>query len=155
MTSSPEAGSPEKGSGVPEGRYGTRRTGRGGRWPAWLATALVLVLGIALSALAYRNLGSAPIDGKASRFDIRDEDSVHITLEVRRDDPSRPAECVVRSRGVSGKEAGRKEVYIPPGETTTYRETVLTTSEAPVTGEVFGCSYDVPNYLRDRTRPSG
>ncbi|SDP18754.1 protein of unknown function [Actinopolyspora xinjiangensis] len=155
MTSSPEGGSPGRGSGIPEGRYGARGSGRGGRWPAWPAIALVIVLGVALSVLAYRNFGSAPIEGKASRFDIRGENSVHITLEVRRDEPARPAECVVRSRGVSGKEAGRKEVYIPPGETTTYRETVLTTSESPVTGEVFGCSYDVPNYLRDRTRPSG
>ncbi|MGJ7907586.1 DUF4307 domain-containing protein [Actinopolyspora sp. H202] len=155
MTSSSEPGSPGTGRGVPEGRYGKRGSGSDRRWPVWLGGALVLALGIVLAVAAYRNFGTAPIDGEASQFDPRDDNTVHITLEVRRDDPSRPAECVVRSRGISGKEAGRKEVYLPPGETTTYVETILKTSEQPVTGEVFGCSYDVPNYLREGARPSG
>ncbi|WP_017976539.1 DUF4307 domain-containing protein [Actinopolyspora halophila] len=141
-------------SGPPEGRYGPPRKGRNRRWPAWALGTLVLLAGIGISVAAYSNFGSAPIEGKAATFDVRDE-SVRITLEVRRDDPTRSAECVIRARGRSGKEVGRGEVRIPPGQPTAYHRTVLTTSAPPVTGEVFGCSYDVPRYLDPEERPSG
>ncbi|WP_211212895.1 DUF4307 domain-containing protein [Actinopolyspora mortivallis] len=145
--------SPETIRRAPEGRYGSRG-GAQRRWPVRLSAGLVLLAGVLVAVIAYRNLGSAPIQGKASSFEVG-QDSVRITLEVRRDDPAKAAECVVRARARSGREVGRGEVYIPPGQPTTYHRTELTTSAPPVTGEVFGCSYEIPSYLESRGRPSG
>jgi len=49
-----------------------------------------------------------------------------------------------------GDEAGRREVLVRPGGDTVRATTVLKTSKPPVTGEVFGCSYQVPAYLSMR-----
>lgn len=142
-------------AGPPPGRYGSRERNGPGRRTRWLLFAVTLVIMLALSMVAYNNLGSPPIEGKAAAFDLLDDESVRIRLEVRRDNPDQAAVCVVRARGLSGREVGRKEVFVPAGESTTYQSTVLTASAKPVTGEVFGCSHEVPSYLPDSTRPSG
>ena len=140
---------------VPEGRYGSRarRPDRPRvRWALGALTALVL---IGASVLAYTNLGSPPIQGEQAAFQVLDDSSVQVTAEVQRDDPRRPAECVIRALGVSGAETGRKEIYIPPADDTVRQETVVRTSERPMTGEVYGCTYNVPEYLSTLRRPTG
>ncbi len=138
---------------LPEGRYGPRRDRR---WlPAWAVSwvqpvllVLVVAAGLVVAVVGYRNLGTAPIEGAATAFEVLDDHSVRVTFEVVRDQPSRPAVCIVRARSVDGDETGRKEVYVPPGGRSELASTVLRTSRRPVTGEVFGCSYQVPVYLR-------
>lgn len=109
----------------------------------------------AVSIIGYNNLGNPSIEGKQTAFDVRDDHSVHITLEVQRDDSQRLAECVVRARDVDGAEVGRKEVLITPAEGTSDHATVLRTSARATIGEVYGCTYNVPEYLSTATRPSG
>jgi Domain of unknown function (DUF4307) len=70
---------------------------------------------------------------------------------VVRQEPQRPAVCIVRARSQDGDETGRKEVYVPPGGDSVLASTLLRTSRRPVTGEVYGCSYDVPPYLAPRS----
>ncbi|MER7081098.1 protein of unknown function [Saccharopolyspora kobensis] len=141
---------------IPQDRYGSRakkarlRPGR-----RWLLFAVVLAALVGVSVVAYQNFGTAPIEGKQVAFEIVGEDSVRIVVEVQRDDPQRPAACVVRSRAKSGEEIGRKEVLIQPADGVTRQETVLRTSPGPATGEVYGCTYNVPEYLSTHTRPTG
>ncbi len=138
---------------LPEGRYGPRRDGR---WlPGWAANwatpvllALVVAAGLVVAVVGYRNLGPAPIEGAETAFEVLDDHAVRVTFEVVRNEPSRPGVCIVRARSVDGDETGRKEVYVPPGDRSELASTVLRTSRRPVTGEVFGCSYQVPVYLR-------
>ena len=125
---------------------------RWARWPLIVVGALVL-LGVTL--LAYRNFGSPPIQGEQVSFRLVDHRSVHITLQVQRDDSSKPAACVVRARAKSGAEVGRKEVLVPPSQDTIRVNTLLTTSEPPGTGEVYGCTYRVPEYLSTDKGPTG
>lgn len=135
---------------LPEGRYGSRATRSLPKWLRWsLPVAGVLVGGV-VALVAYQNLGTMPIEAKQTAFDILDSGSVEVTFEVVRDDPSRPAVCVIRARSDDGDESGRREVYIPPGKTSVLEKTVLRTSKPPTTGEVFGCSYQVPEYLSTR-----
>ncbi|KAA5837039.1 DUF4307 domain-containing protein [Saccharopolyspora hirsuta] len=141
---------------IPQDRYGSRAKAtrpRPGR--RWLLYAVVLVALVGVSIIGYRNLGSAPIEGKQVAFEIIDDSSVRIVVEVERDEPQRPAVCVVRSRAKSGEEIGRKEVLIQPADGVTRQETVLRTSPQPATGEVYGCTYNVPEYLSTHTRPTG
>lgn len=147
---------------LPEGRYGPRRDGR--RLPGWAANwappvllALVVAAGLVVAVVGYRNLGPAPIEGTETAFEVLDDHAVRVTFQVVRNEPSRPGVCIVRARSVDGDETGRKEVYVSPGDRSELASTVLRTSRRPVTGEVFGCSYQVPVYLRPeqvRQRPA-
>ncbi|SFP37731.1 protein of unknown function [Amycolatopsis arida] len=132
----------------PEGRYGStrrpgRRTARG--WRVWVLALVALAVGSTVAYVGYRNLGSAPIEAQRVAFAERPGNAMEITLQVTRDDPSRPGVCIVRVRDLSGAESGRREVLVPPGETTI--TTVIASIARPVTADVFGCSYDVPEYL--------
>ena len=111
------------------------------------AAALVAVVG-------YRNLGSPPIEGRQTAFRVVDEGRVEVTFQVVREQPERAAVCIVRARSRDGDETGRKEVYVPAGARSVTASTVIQASRRPVTGEVFGCSYDVPAYLEPVTTPS-
>lgn len=143
------------GARLPEDRYGSYARRRARPWVRWLlasATAVALALG---TFVAYNNLGSQPITADQAAFRVLDDRSVLITIEVRRDEPQRPAACVVRARGGSGVEVGRGEVFIPPADGTKRYDSTLYTSERATTGEVYGCTYDVPEYLSSATRPTG
>lgn len=140
-------GQPVAGQQVPEGRYGSRGRARSRPWLRRSLFGLAVLLFLAAAVIGYQNIGSQPIEGKQSAFAVLDDRSVRITTEVRRDEPERPAECVVRARSEDGEEVGRKEVLIPPGENATHRDTVLRTTSKATIGEVYGCSYRVPEYL--------
>ncbi|MBB5153487.1 DUF4307 domain-containing protein [Saccharopolyspora phatthalungensis] len=140
---------------IPQDRYGSRARTRPRPVLRWLLTGIVLVALVGVAIVGYRNLGSAPIQGKQVAFDVLDDHSVRIVLEVQRDDPRRPADCVVRARAESGEEVGRKEVLIRPADGTATQDTVLRTSTRATIGEVYGCTYNVPEYLSTHPRPTG
>ncbi|WP_235022300.1 DUF4307 domain-containing protein [Amycolatopsis alkalitolerans] len=131
---------------LPEGRYGT-----GGRPPArWrrrLFAAVALVAGGIVAWVAYVNLGPAPISAERVSFAAQPGNAMSVTINVTRDDPSKPGVCIVRLRDNSGAESGRKEVYIPAGDNHSRQTTVVQSIDRPVTADVFGCSYEVPTYL--------
>ncbi|MCI2421597.1 DUF4307 domain-containing protein [Saccharopolyspora sp. K220] len=140
---------------IPQDRYGSRGRTRPRPGLRWLLTGLVLIVMVGVAYVGYQNLGSAPIQGKQVAFDVLDDQSVRIVLEVQRDEPQRPADCVVRARAESGEEVGRKEVLIQPASGTARQDTVLRTSARATIGEVYGCTYNVPEYLSTHTRPTG
>lgn len=142
------------GRALPEGRYGAR-----GRPPRrrtyWLVGAAALVVGGAVTYLAYTNLGSAAIETERTGFVNLPDNAMRMSFTVTRDHPDQAAVCIVRVRGRDGSESGRKEVLIPPGGSPTAVETIIRSTVEPVTADVFGCSYQVPEYLSTGTRPSG
>lgn len=141
---------------LPPERYGSRaRAARSRPALRWSLIAVVLVALVGVATLGYLNLGSTPIQGEQAAFRILDDHTVEVTVEVQRDDPSKPADCVVRARAESGREVGRREVLIHPGDDVVRQDTQLRTSERAVVGEVYGCTYSVPEYLSTRTRPTG
>ncbi len=109
---------------------------------------MALLVGLTVAVVGYRNLANPPIDSQRLSFTLRDKSSVEIRFAVTRRDPSRPGVCVVRARSLDGDETGRKEVYVPPAEDRVVLRTVVRTSRPPVTGDVYGCSMQVPAYLR-------
>ncbi|SFB59836.1 protein of unknown function [Amycolatopsis marina] len=129
---------------VPEGRYGrARRPAK--RWQVWVLALVAVLAGSAAAYVAYLNLGAAPIEAQRIGFDELPDNAMEITLDVRRDDPQRPGMCIVRVRALDGTESGRREVFIPPGETVV--TAAIQSVGRPVTADVFGCTYDVPSYL--------
>lgn len=129
----------------PQGRYG-RTPSRARRMRLrWAAVALALLASVAIAYVAYRNLGTAPIESQRVAFTQKPGNAMEVTLDVRRDDPASPAVCVVRVRDISGAETGRREVLVTPGEGRI--TTLVQSTQAPVTADVVGCTYNVPQYL--------
>lgn len=132
---------------LPEGRYGQRAAGSHHRWAVRIGLLVAILIGLATAVIGYRNLGSTPIKGEAVSFALQQGNAVQLRLSVIRDDPSRPAVCIVRARSRDGEETGRREVYVPPAPGPLILSTVVHTSRPPVTADVYGCSLQVPAYL--------
>jgi hypothetical protein len=111
---------------------------------------IAVLVGSVIAWVGYRNLGTKPVEAKQTAFQVLGDSSVEITFEVVRQTPEQAVVCIVRARSEDGDESGRREVLVPAGAGTVYETTVLKTSKVPVTGEVFGCSYQVPEYLSTR-----
>lgn len=127
-------------------RYGTKPRKRS-RWTRVAVVVAVLAAGLIVAFVAYRNLGGGPIDAEQKTFNPVSDSSVQMTFTVTRDAPDRAVDCIVRSRDQSGLESGRREVYVPPGGDSRTVTTTFSTVDKAVTGEIYGCSYQVPAYL--------
>lgn len=129
---------------LPEGRYGKPRKA-GSRWRKWAFTALALVAGVAVAWIGYVNLGDGPISAERVTFEELPGDAMTISINVKRDEPGKPGVCIVRTRDLTGAESGRKEVYVPANDSRV--DTVVKSIGRPVTADVYGCSYNIPDYL--------
>ena len=132
---------------LPVGRYGSRTQRRRPRWVYWALLAAFIVAGLVVAAVAYVNLGDGPITTEPATYRIVDDRTVEFGFTVTRDDPGKPADCIVRTRAKDGDEAGVREVYVPAGGAQRRVDTVVHTSKRATIVEVYGCSYQVPAYL--------
>jgi hypothetical protein len=133
----------------PDARYGRQRLSRGKRrWIAIGLGVLVLAAGVAIAMIASTRLGTGKVKGELGGYHLVDDETVQVTITVTREDPSRPAVCIVRARSIDGSETGRREVLVVPSTRKTVQvTTVVKTSKPPVAGDVYGCGSDVPSYL--------
>lgn len=142
---------------LPEGRYGRRPSRPAPRWVQPLLLGLVVLAGVGVAVLGYRNLAAQPIEGQRLGFTLHDGPepghAVTLRFEVARDDPGRPGVCIVRARSIDGSETGRREVYVPAAQDRIALTTVIRTSSPPVTAEVYACSLRVPAYLQPQQPP--
>jgi hypothetical protein len=132
----------------PVGRYGSREKRRGPRWVYWALLSVFVVAGLVVAYVAYVNLGDGPISTEAASYTVVDDHSIKFSFTVTRDDPAKAADCIVRARSADGDEAGAREVLVPAGGAQRAVDTVVHTSKRAVIAEVYGCSYQVPSYLR-------
>ena len=110
--------------------------------------ALALAAGVAVALFAYQRLGNSDVAGSLAGYRLVDDETVAVTISVRRSDPSRPAVCIVRSRSKDGSEVGRRELLIPPSKQASVQvTTTVKSSRPPVMGDVYGCGLNVPAYL--------
>jgi hypothetical protein len=133
----------------PAARYGRQRLPRRGRrWIVLVLTVLVVVAGVAMALTAYHRLGGDELEGMLAAYRLLDGETVEVTISVTRADPSRPAVCIVRARSKDGEETGRREVLVPPSTQGSVQvTTTVKSSRPPVVGDVYGCGFDVPEYL--------
>jgi hypothetical protein len=134
----------------PAARYGRQRLARNSRRRLVAVLFVVIVAaGVALAFVGYQRLGTAEVKGELGGYKLLGADTVEITISVTREDPSRPAVCIVRARSVDGAEIGRREVLVPPSiADTVVVSTIVKATRQPVVGDVYGCGTDVPAYLR-------
>ena len=133
----------------PPARYGRQPTSRRPRW--WIIaglTVFILAAGVAVAVAGYQRLGRSDVKGTLAAYELVDDETVQVTITVSREDPSRPAVCIVRGRSKDGSETGRREVLVPPATDKSVQVTTFVkTARPPVMGDVYGCGLDVPGYL--------
>lgn len=133
----------------PTDRYPDARRMRRPRSAVIAVTLAAVVLGLAIAYVGYRQFGPQELEGEQVTYNLVDESTLEITMAVTRKDPSRAAVCIVRARSADGTETGRREVYVAPSTSGTVQiDTIVKTTARPAVGEVYGCSFDVPSYLR-------
>jgi hypothetical protein len=133
----------------PDNRYGRQHSSR------WLRRSIVVVLAalvvataVTIAIVGYQRLGRHDVEGTMAGYRLIDDETVSVTLTVRRSDPSRPAVCIVRARSKDGSEAGRRELLIAPSDRASVQvTTIVKASRPPVMGDVYGCGLNVPSYL--------
>jgi hypothetical protein len=133
----------------PTARYGQQRLSRRSRRRILVILSVVIVAaGVALAYAGYQRLGTGEVKGELGGYELVDGQTVRVTISVTREDPSRPAVCIVRARSLDGAESGRREILVPPSSQATVQVTaIVKSSRPPVVGDVYGCGLDVPAYL--------
>lgn len=132
----------------PAGRY-PGRSRRPSRTLAIVIGALVVLAGLGVAYLGYQEFGPKELEGSIVSYEIVDDTTMTMRFTVTREDPSRPVDCIVRVRARGGNEVGRREVYVEPSHAGTVEvNTTIRSSAPPAVGDVYGCSFDVPKYLK-------
>ena len=134
----------------PTDRYPDARRMRRPRRSAVIAVTLTaVVLGLAIAYVGYRQFGPQELEAEQVTYNLVDESTLEFTMAVTRKYPSRAAVCIVRARSADAGEVGRREVYVAPSKSPIVQiDTIIETTARPAVGEVYGCSFDVPSYLR-------
>lgn len=129
-------------------RYGTTpRPTR--RWIPFALGAVVLAAGLGIAYVGFQKYGPEDIDAEQLGYTVVDDSTISVHLKVTRKDPQQPVVCFVRAMARDGSELGRREVLIEPsGSGTIELTTTVRASDRPVSSSIYGCSDDVPKYLR-------
>jgi hypothetical protein len=134
---------------VPQERYGRAPMPEATRRRVVMGLgALVTAALIGGAAAAYQRFEGNDVEGTMGAYEVLDDQTVAVTISVRRKDPSKPAVCIVRARSQDGAETGRREVLVEPGEAKTIQLTAVVKSYSrPFVGDIYGCGTAVPPYL--------
>ncbi|RJO75838.1 DUF4307 domain-containing protein [Nocardia panacis] len=129
-------------------RYGARPPRRR-RWIPLALGAVVILAGLGVAFVGFRSYGPSDIDSESLGYTVDDDSTTSIRMKVTRKDPHRPVVCIVRAMTRDGSEVGRREVLIEPSDSGTVEvNTIIKSSARPAAGHVYGCSDQVPDYLR-------
>lgn len=139
----------------PAGRYGSPKPRSRRKAWYWGLLAAFVVAGVIVAYLGYQNLGATPIDPEVTSYQVVSDQVVKLGFTVDRNHPDQAADCIVYALAADGSEVARREVYVPPSETTIQLSTELRTDKRATTVEFYGCSYQVPTYLTKSMPPSG
>ncbi len=133
----------------PTDRYGSPRSRTSSRVLVFLLGTAVVLAGIGVAYLGYERFGPKELEGEQISYDVVDDSTVNMAFAVTRKDPSRAVVCIIRARSKDGSETGRREVYVAPSSSGTVQvESTIRTSQPPAIADVYGCSFEVPGYLK-------
>lgn len=129
-------------------RYGTKPPVR----RLWLIAVLgigVVVAGFAAAYLGFQKYGPKAIETEQLGYVVVDDTTLDVRIKVTRDDPQQAVVCFVRAMDRDGAEVGRREILVPGSDSTSVQvSTTVRSSARASAGDIYGCSDQVPGYLR-------
>lgn len=79
----------------------------------------------------------------------KEDEQFIFTLDVTRENPELDSYCIIYALNYDVAEVGRRDVIVPAGGPQTVRMDVpIATRELAVAGDVYGCSTEIPSYLK-------
>ncbi|MBO0855451.1 MAG: DUF4307 domain-containing protein [Nocardia sp.] len=109
----------------------------------------VVIAGLIVAYVGYRQFGSKDIDPNQLGYTVVDDSTVSVHFTLTRKHPDRPVVCLVRGMDADGGEIGRRELLIPgSGNGTVELTTTVRTTERPANGNIYGCGDRIPAYLK-------
>lgn len=135
------------GSGSVGDRYGRTPTRR--RWMLPVLSVGVIVLGLVIAFIGYKQFGPKDIDPEQLGYTVVNDSTIEAHFKVTRTHPEKAAFCFVRAMDTDGNEVGRREVLIAPSTSGTVElKTIVRSVARPAATDVYGCGGAVPAYLR-------
>ncbi|MFC9432665.1 DUF4307 domain-containing protein [Nocardia sp. NPDC057030] len=132
----------------PTDRYGTKPPVPRRRLPLVLGIVVVL-LGCGVAFIGYQKYGPKDLESEQLGYTVVDDSTMTVRIKVTRKDPAQPAVCFVRAMARDSVEVGRREVLIEPSTSGTIEQTTtVKTSARAASSSIYGCSGQVPSYLR-------
>ena len=106
-----------------------------------LVSVLGGLVGLAFAVGLFLNVGpDTSASTQVRGYVVQSDTAVEVQWEVARE-PGSQVYCVLRARGESGLEVGRREVDVAPSsQRSTVERAVVPTTERAVTGELVGCT---------------
>ena len=109
---------------------------------------LTVLLGVGAAFLGYQRFERSPVEGKGGAYEVLDDHTLALTINVTRRDPSVPVVCIVRAKTIDGDETGRREILVGPStERSVLVSTTVKSYKRSFAGDVYGCGTTVPSYL--------
>lgn len=145
----PDASSPAAAAAARHAeRYGTKPPVRR-VWVLVLLAVGVVVAGFAVAYLGFQKYGPKPIQTEQLGYVVVDDATLDVRIKVTRDDPGQAVVCFVRAMDRDAAEVGRREILVPGSDSTSVVvNTTVKTSARASAGDIYGCSDQVPGYLR-------
>ncbi|WP_018023537.1 DUF4307 domain-containing protein [Corynebacterium ulceribovis] len=116
----------------------------------WIVVGLVVMLALT-GIYMYVQMGrtvSADVKMTAAGWDVVSDDEIVAIVDVTRDDPAKPAYCVVYALNYEVAEVGRRSFLVQPDDVGGIRlEVSIPTRERAVTISEYGCSSELPSYM--------
>lgn len=147
-TADAATGATGAGSDRVSNRYGTGPA-RNRRWVPIALGIVVVILGLIVAYVGYRQYGPKDIEPDQLGYDVVDDSTLTVHFKLTRKNPEQPVVCLVRGMDTEGSEIGRREVLIPGSDSGTVElTTTVRTTARPANGNIYGCSDQVPAYLK-------
>jgi hypothetical protein len=142
----PDSGARPRSGSVGD-RYGRTSTRR--RWVLPTLSVGVVVLGLIIAYIGYKQFGPKDIDPQQLGYSVINDSTIEAHFKVTRTHPERAAYCFVRAMDSNGGEVGRREVLIAPSSSGTVElKTIVRSVARPAATDIYGCGGIVPAYLR-------
>lgn len=115
---------------------------------------LVLFILVLLGAIVFAVIQLAQatsksnLSGETATVEQLSDDTIRLWIDLTRKDTSIPGYCIVTAVNYDRGEIGRREIVVPAGGNPLERiEVDVKTTEPAASGDVYGCSTDIPFYL--------
>lgn len=139
----------------PVERYGAARRPLNPSTNRWTGRAIIIailvvaVLTVVFFAQFVMQRQDTDVSATMSNFQRVDDNHLAMRVDVSRDDPGKPAYCIVTAIDYDKAEVGRRDVILPAGGDKVQRlEVEIPTRDVPVSGSIYGCSSQLPSFLR-------
>ncbi len=135
-------------SAAPSAQYRKRNNGTfAGKLMAVIFAIIMIAVGVYMVQM-FRQVSAVDVEAVETGGTVISDNELQATVDITRDDTSKPAYCIIYALDYNKAEVGRRELVIPAGGERVQRvEFTMPTFARAHAAQVYGCSTVVPPHL--------